>query len=57
MTWAEYVHDHKYSNAVGGHGAYLPEYNRLPRITKEQMYLKLEPYVSIYEKSQIAKIN
>lgn len=47
MTEAFMVHGEKYSHAMGGHENYLPEYNRKTKSTKEQMYLELEPNVTI----------
>ncbi len=49
QTQAMLVHGEKYSNAMGGHQNYLPEYNRIPKVIREKMYLQLEPNVTIQE--------
>jgi integrase len=49
MTAAIMIHGEKYSNAMGGHERYLPEYNRIPKLIRENMYLKVEPDVTIQD--------
>ncbi len=47
MTEAIMIHDDNYSNAMGGHQKYLPQYTRIPKLKREQMYLEVEPNVTI----------
>jgi integrase len=47
ITAAAMVHDEKYSHALGGHSKYLPEYYRIPKKKREEMYKQLEENVTI----------
>jgi len=46
-TEAIMIHGENYSNAMGGHNKYLPQYTRIPKLKREQMYLQVEPNVTI----------
>jgi len=47
LTEAIMLHGENYSNAMGGHEKYLPVYNRIPKQKREQMYLQVEPNITI----------
>ncbi len=47
-TKATMVHGVEYAHAVIGHGSYLQQYFRLEAKERLQMYITLEPYVTIY---------
>lgn len=42
ITAAALVHDEKYSHALGGHSKYLPEYYRIPKQKRQEMYKEFE---------------
>jgi len=46
ITAAALVHDEKYSHALGGHSKYLPEYYRIPKEKREEMYKEFEDKVT-----------
>jgi integrase len=52
FTKAARMHGENYAHKITGHGGYLMQYDRMTEDEKLEMYLKLEPELTVYEQTK-----